>query len=171
MASCRKPPRNFSAYGTMEAVNAILVPAMAFWLGWPRTPSESLALIVAALATSGLLIVGAIYWLAVGRRLCNNRMLFQHWLVFADRAERPIRILLAAAVAAWLAALLLEGWSVSVIASLILTVLAALEYVNYYHWQLQNFDTWADFRRLLSLRGLKRAHSARELSAYRASCR
>jgi hypothetical protein len=49
----------------------------------------------------------------------------------------------------------------------VLTVLAMLEYINYYHRQLQHFDNAADLKRLLSGKGFKRSHMARELAAFR----
>jgi hypothetical protein len=62
----------------------------------------------------------------------------------------------------------MHGWSRSVIAGAGLWLLAALEYVNYYHRQLQYFDNMADLKHLLTGRGLKPAHMARDLAAWRA---
>ena len=155
----------------MEAANVVLVPVFALILGWPHTPVEWLAWAVAALACSSLLVVGAIYWFAVSRRLSGDRSLFHRWLVIADKVERPIIVLVTAAALAVAAALAIEGWTAAVIAALVLWLLAVLEYINYYRWQLQHFDNWEDFRRLLSFSRPKRAHSARELAAYRASLR
>jgi hypothetical protein len=155
----------------MEAANVVLVPALAVYFGWPGAFLEWIALAVSALAASSLLVVGAIYWFGVSRRLRGDRSLFRRWLAVADQAERPILALIVAAAFAVAAALVMEGWTSAVIAALVLVVLAVLEYINYYRWQLQHFDNWADFRRLLSLSGLKRAHSARELATYRASLR
>ena len=45
-------------------------------------------------------------------------------------------------------------------------VLAALEYVNYYHRQLQHFDNFADIKRLLTGRGFRRSQMARDLERY-----
>ena len=155
----------------MEAANVVLVPALALFLGSPEIIVEWIAWAVASVAASSLLVVGAIYWFAVSRRLRGDRALFQRWLVIADKVERPIVLLVGAATLAVAAALAMEGWTAAVIAALVLAVLAVLEYVNYYRWQLQHFDNWADFRRLVSFNRPKRAHSARELAAYRASLR
>ncbi|MDQ3080564.1 MAG: hypothetical protein M3R03_11290 [Pseudomonadota bacterium] len=72
-----------------------------------------------------------------------------------------------AAVAATLTALSLNGWTAGVIAAELLTLLAGLEYVNYYHRQLQHFDNLADLKRLFSGRGFKPSHMARSLAARR----
>jgi hypothetical protein len=44
-------------------------------------------------------------------------------------------------------------WTPAVIAAGLLTLLAALEYMNYYHRQLQHFDNMADFKRLITAEG------------------
>lgn len=59
------------------------------------------------------------------------------------------------------------GWTWPVIGAAILTLLAALEYVNYYHRQLQHFDRSSDFKRLITGGGFRRSHMARNLTAYR----
>jgi hypothetical protein len=51
------------------------------------------------------------------------------------------------------------------IAATACAVLAALEYVNYYHRQLQHFDNWADFKRLIAGKGFRKSWMARDLDA------
>jgi hypothetical protein len=46
-------------------------------------------------------------------------------------------------------------------------VLAILEYINYYHYQLQHFDHAADFARLLSGRGFRRSHLSKAIAAWK----
>jgi hypothetical protein len=48
-----------------------------------------------------------------------------------------------------------------------MALLALLEYVNYYRWQLQYFDHLPDFRALVKRRRLKRAHMARAIKRWR----
>jgi len=43
--------------------------------------------------------------------------------------------------------------------------------VNYYKFQLQNFDHLADFRRLMRDRRIRPSHMARDLADYRAGAR
>jgi len=166
MAGRRKRLRNFRNYALLEAMNVVLVPAIALYLGRPSSAAEAVVLVLAILPTSGLLLVGAAYWDAVDRRLKGDRRPLRRACGLADRAERPLLGLLAAAAIAVLAALAIMGWTAAVVAALVLTLLAALEYVNYYKVQLQHFDNLADLRRLVSGR-FRRSHFARDLAAYR----
>lgn len=52
---------------------------------------------------------------------------------------------------------------------LIASLLALAEYVNYYHRQLQHFDNWPDFHRLITGRGFRPAKMALDLAAWRAA--
>jgi hypothetical protein len=60
-----------------------------------------------------------------------------------------------------------HGWSRSNLGAGVLTLLAGLEYVNYYHRQLQHFDRLSAFKRLVTTGRLPRAHLARDLATYR----
>jgi hypothetical protein len=62
-------------------------------------------------------------------------------------------------------------WPAERIASVAMTTLAVLEYVNYYRFQLQYFDHAPDFAALLKRRTLKRAHMARDIAEWRAAQR
>ncbi len=152
----------------MEATNVLFVPGFAFWLGQPRQPIEIVAFALAAIAAGGLLIVGALYWRAVDRQLrLRDRQAMKGALRFADLAQWPAVFATFAAGIAFVAALAVHGWSSGVIAAGVLTLLAALEYVNYYHRQLQHFDNSSDFKRLVSGGGLRKSHMARDLAVFR----
>lgn len=152
----------------MEAGNVLLLPGLALYFGRPAAAGEILAMAMSIAASAGFLIIGAMYWRGVDRRLrmCDHATSRQV-LAVADRAERPLVLLTALATAATIYALAQVGLSGAVIAAAILTMLAWLEYVNYYHRQLQHFDNMADFRRLLSGDGARRSHMSRALAAYR----
>ena len=167
-----KPLRNFRTYGTVEAFNILLLPAAALLLAPPSHPTEVLALGLAIPACAGFLLVGACYWLALDRRLkrADRTSLFKA-LTLADRLELPLLVLTAAATAALLYALLVHGPTWPLAGAGALTVLAALEYVNYYHRQLQHFDRWSDFKRLVLTGRLRPSHMARALAAHRKSLR
>jgi membrane protein YdbS with pleckstrin-like domain len=85
----------------------------------------------------------------------------------ADRLEIPLLLITGAALPMLAFAIHKGGWSWSVTGAAILTLLAALEYVNYYHRQLQHFDRSSDFKRLMTGGGFRRSHMARDLAAYR----
>ena len=169
MVRDRKPPRDFARYGTIEAFNVILVPAAALYFAPPGDVVEAAVLAAAAVPTCALLVIGAVYWHALARRLKGDRHLLRRWLPLADKAERPLVALLALAIAACIAGLVLRGLTWAIVAALVLTLLGLLEYVNYYHRQLQHFDNWSDFKKLVTTGRLRPAHSARDLATYRRS--
>ena len=146
----------------------VLVPGLALWLAFPTRPAEMVAMAISILAVAGFLVVGTLYWRGLDRRLRQrDDASMRRALAFADRAERPMLAVTVAAIAATLVAAAVHGASGSVIAAAVLTLLAALEYVNYYHRQLQHFDNRRDFARMLTGRGFQRSHMSRELRAYR----
>lgn len=161
--------RRLRAYWQLEAANVLFVPGFAiglvFWAGGTLTP----ALVIAAVACAALLVVGAVYWRAALRQLEGSRGAMAAWLPWLAAVEAPT---LALAVAALIAtgaefALAGGGWTPARIAATSLTALAVLEYVNYYRVQLQHFDNWADFKRLVSGRGFRKAHLARDIHVWR----
>lgn len=156
-------------YWQMEAANVVLVPATAFGLVWSGGGTANAALWVAAVACSALLVVGTLYWRAVLRRIEGDARAFNFWLPRLAAAESLSLFLVAVSALIFALELILsgQGWTPETIAAAVLTVLAALEYVNYYMVQLQHFDNWADFRRLMTGRGFGKAHMARDIAAWR----
>ncbi len=84
-----------------------------------------------------------------------------------DRVQLPILFLVGVSWVATVRALVVVGWSGAVVAAFICSGLATLEYVNYFHVQLQYFDHAADIKRLMNGGGLRRAHMAKDLAAFR----
>ena len=152
----------------MEAANVLFVPGFAFWLGQPRLPIEIAAFGLAALAASGLLIIGAYYWYSVDRQpRLRDPQTIKRALNLSDKLQRPALLATGVAGIASAAALAVHGWSSGAIAAAVLSLLAALEYVNYYHRQLQHFDNFSDFKRLVTGRGFRQSHMARDLASFR----
>ncbi len=159
--------RDFGSYANLEAFNALLIPAVATYFGWPTDRSGAILLVVANAALVIGLIVGAAYWWGVAARLRRRPAPMARALRLADVAQRPMLLLtlIAAAGCAW--QLADDGVTLTTIVSFVVTILAALEYINYYHVQLQHFDNVRDFRKLLRGGGFRRAHLARDLTLFR----
>lgn len=168
MSRRRRAPRNFRVYGAMEAGNILLLPALALFFAPPHLPAEMLATALAIAAASGFLLVGTFYWRALDQRITRSdyKSLIRA-VAFADRVEKPFLVLTASSALWLMLTLWLYGWSSALIAAALLTLLAGLEYVNYYHLQLQNFDRWSDFRRLFLTGRLRRSHLSRALATKR----
>lgn len=170
MANANRSPRDFAGYAKLEAMNVVFVPGLALWFGWPQTLIETIVVGVAILAAAGFLVIGTLYWRGLAARLRGDPLTaMTAALRIADRWERPLVLVTALATILLAAGIMAVGWTAAIIASAALTALAWLEYVNYYHWQLQNFDRMADTKRLFAGRGLRRSHMARDLARFRAA--
>ena len=124
--------------------------------------------VLALVPMTALLIIGAVYWRAKVRQLQQKRYQIAPVLAKIGRLRLPVLILtiLSAlvAIASWFIPYLAISAADRICAS-IAAALAALEYVNYYHRQLQHFDNAADFKRLLSGKGFRVSQMARDLRA------
>ncbi|MBC7769719.1 MAG: hypothetical protein H7124_13140 [Phycisphaerales bacterium] len=161
--------RRLRWYWPMEAGNVVLVPLLVFGLVVSSGGAVSLALIIGAAANAVLLSVGALYWRASLRRLQGDLAAFQFWIPLIARAQVIAAGLTLAVLVATGAEVIGAGggWPPSLIGAVGLSALAVLEYLNYYHVQLQHFDNAADLKRLLSGQGFRRAHMARDIAAWR----
>ena len=165
----QKKPRSavrarLNGYWRMEAANVVLVPGVAILLVHRAGGSVSAAVWVAAGACAALLVIGALYWRAALRQIEGAPGVLAYWIPRLAQAELPALALTGAAVALSAAELVHANgsWTPSAIGAVGLTVLAILEYINYYKIQLQHFDNWSDFRRLLSGKGLRTGWLRRE---------
>ena len=158
-------------YWQMEAANAVIVPAAAWTLVWSFGGVATIAFWVAALACATSLVIGALYWRAVLRQIEGAAHVFDYWLPRLGAAEHALLALFSVSVIVIVLELTLSstGWLAAHIAAAVLTALAALEYVNYYKFQIQHFDNWADFKRLMTGRGFRKAHMARDIAAGRST--
>jgi hypothetical protein len=163
--------KHLSSYWKMEAGNVLLVPLIVWAMVWSAGDAPDVAMGLGAAACSFLLVVGTAAWLLVLAGLDGKPAQAAKLVAFCARAEIPSLLLLGAATIADAHAALNGGWPPRTIAATGLTLLGWLEYVNYYHWQLQNFDSVIDARRLAAGRGLRRAHMGRAVRAWRAARR
>ena len=159
--------RDLRGYGRIEALNALLVPGLATYYGWSADFLGGLVLAIANLGVVIGLVVGARYWLALAKRIGGNPVPMSRALRFAHLAQSPMIAVVVAATIGVVVLVAQRGLSLSTGAALVVTILGVLEYVNYYHVQLQHFDNKADWRRLLAGRGFRRAHMARDLATWR----
>ncbi|MDJ0977908.1 MAG: hypothetical protein QNI87_05170 [Erythrobacter sp.] len=154
-----------SSYWKLEVANAALIPAIMVFLCLYTGQAVSLWLALACVPMCGLLILGGLYWRAKlhqleGRAVPLERVLKQaHTWRLPLLATTALACVLAVGVRFTdLAASSGERWAITVAA-----VLAALEYINYYHRQLQHFDNWPDFKRLVTGRGFPVSQMAKDM--------
>ena len=163
--------RHLASYWKMEAGNVLAVPLFAWLLVWRAGDAPDAAALLAAAACSFMLLVGTAAWLLVLAGLDRQPARAARLVALCARAEMPALLLLVAASIATAMLIATAGWPPRAIAAAGLTLLGWLEYGNYYHWQLQNFDSAIDLKRLMAGRGLRRAHMGRAVRAWRAARR
>ena len=151
-----------TAYSKMEAANVLIVPAVMLLLsggdiGW----FSLLPLVTAAV----LLVIGAQYWRAKAREL-DTGFVSRSWLILLARLQYPMLCLVflssLSATGAWIYQDMTRGLADRWVAT-VSAILGILEYVNYYHRQLQHFDNRRDLMRLLKGKGFPISHMARDL--------
>jgi hypothetical protein len=152
-------------YWRLEAGNVVFVPLIVL----VATRGQVGLITLAALApVIVLLVIGAAYWRGKVLQLKGQRPDLAPLMKRIAAWKRPSQILTLVAIAAASAGWLKPDWSVGMadrIAATACAVLAVLEYVNYYHRQLQHFDSWADFKRLLAGKGFRKSWMARDMEA------
>ncbi len=146
----------------MEAANVVLLPAFMVWASGAQL---GLPALLAIAAMAAMLVAGTRYLRAKYRQL-SDRQPLTDVLAWLAAAQFPLLaatlVALAAMICGWLAPALTRGlaerWVVTAAA-----LLALLEYINYYHRQLQHFDNANDWRRLLSGKGFRKSRLRRDL--------
>jgi hypothetical protein len=162
-----KLKRRLTGYWKMEAGNVLLMPAVLLMMArW----NPSWVTIVSFIPMMGLLVIGAYYWRAKLKQLEDRSYPFQKAMRAISLGQAPALLLTLMAVGfviyGWCQPdLFTSGWDQGV--ATFSVILAALEYVNYYHRQLQHFDHGPDFKRLLSGNGLRPSQMSKDLKTYR----
>jgi hypothetical protein len=158
--------KRLGPYWKMEAGNAVLLPALMVYfskgsIGWVSA-TATLPMII-------MLVVGAVYWRAKLFQLRQRDYDIRPTLDKIAAVQVPVLVLTSVgsvvAVTGWLIPGMAISYADNVCAS-IAAILAILEYVNYYHRQLQHFDNIADFRRLTRGRGFRASQMANDLRAH-----
>lgn len=183
MGSMQSPPTEFAGrnrfelrrhltrYWKMEAGNVLLIPAMGCAMLWSGDVTPDAAAIAGMAACSLLLVIGAAAWRMALAGLDGDTALAETLTAACARAEWPSLVVLVSATAMAAASVVDGGWRPNSFAAAGFTLLGWLEYVNYYHVQLQNFDSSIDLKRLYAGRGLRRAHLGRAVRVWRAGRR
>ena len=162
--------KRLKPYWMMEGANVLLMPLIAWFLITVVAKGQiTIAVIAAMLATSFLLVVGTFAWKMVVDGLEGNSTSEEQWTPWLDLARWPAMLLTILALIATVAEAFstLPRFSASLIGASLLCLLAVLEFVNYYHVQLQHFDHADDFQRLLSGKGFRQSHLSKSIRAYR----
>jgi hypothetical protein len=162
--------KRLKPYWMMEGANVVLVPAIAWFLISVFAKGQiTIAVLAAMLATSFLLVVGTFAWKMVVDGLEGNPKSEEQWTPWLDLCRWPALILIILAVIATVAEAIstLPRISASLVGASLLCLLAILEFVNYYHVQLQHFDHAEDFQRFLSGKGFRRSHLSKSIRTYR----
>ena len=153
----------------MEAANMVAVPGLVVWAVIRSGNPISLSLIVAMAAACFMLLIGTFVLRIKSETAQGRRPFRQRWLPLLSEAQWPALVLVVAAVVGAGFQLWLDGrWSGVAIATVVCSLLAVLEYINYYHVQLQNFDHMPDLKRFLAGGGFRTSHLAKALRSFRA---
>ncbi|MEO0690471.1 MAG: hypothetical protein AAFY51_09255 [Pseudomonadota bacterium] len=154
-----------SSYWKLEIGNAALIPAVMVLVCLRAQQPISVGFALACVPMCGLLVLGGLYWRAKLHQLEGRTDSLERVLIEARKWRLPLLattcLAVVLAVGGWFTALAAstgEKWAISIAAGL-----AALEYVNYYHRQLQHFDNWSDFKRVVTGRGFQISRMARDL--------
>ena len=157
--------KRLDPYWKMEAANVLLVPFFVLWLSDGQL--SWIAWLPLA-ATMLLLLIGALYWRGKVQQLRAEVSDFPVLLRKLAACRRPALLLTQVGCVASLLGWVVPAWSAGIAdrwAATGCAILAVLEYINYYHRQLQHFDNREDFRRLLTGRGFRRSWLARDLDS------
>ena len=162
--------KRLSDYWRLEIGNAFLIPATAVFVVYTSGSSIGWLTVLTFLPMSAMLVLGGLYWRGKLLALDNDGRLLDAVLRSADRFDGILCVTSFLALGAALASWVFPQISVSLgdrIAATVCGLLAALEYINYYHRQLQHFDNAADFKRLLQGRGFRKSQMAADLEHFR----
>lgn len=169
MKAASGPIRRLATYWKIEAINVVLIPAIALYFVLRSGGRISAAFVLSALACSFLLVIGTIVLRMMHRRACGETDDARSPIPLLIRLRWPAVALCTAAAVAMGIECVTQGPRLAseLVAPAVLLLLAVLEYVNYYHVQLQHFDHPPDWRRLMSGRGFRPSHLARQIARWK----
>ena len=162
--------KRLRTYWKIEAANIVMVPLVGAVVVHANGSIVSWLLAVTMVATSTMLVVGAIALRAHYQTATGDAAAMARVVPLLAQCQIPSALLCMVGLAAaglnhWHE----SAWTASAITGWVFSTLAILEYVNYYHIQLQHFDHRADWLRLLAGKGFRASHLSRALKNYRAA--
>lgn len=172
MSATGRVARRLSWYWQVELANAAIVPAFVLIAVLANGGKASWPVLVTLVPVIGLLVIGGLYWRGKLHEIGGDGRALGRVLVLADRVQSPLLGLTGLALVLGIGDFIMplgastpaNRW-----AALGASLLALAEYVNYYHRQLQHFDNWPDFHRLMTGRGFRPARMAVDLAQWRAA--
>ncbi len=162
--------KRLSSYWKLELMNVVAVPAIMIFVAVMAGHKIGLGAYLTMVPMCGLLIIGGIYWRVKYQALEVGPSAIWKAMPLINFAKIPLLLLSLAAIIYASALWVYSDLKISNGSRWIATasaVMAGLEYVNYYHRQLQHFDHWADFKKLLTGKGFRRAQMARDLEDWK----
>ena len=148
----------------------VLLPAFMVWMAHYLEYQLGWLTWVSLVPMCGLLMIGGLYWRAKLRYVQGQHRSMEKLLPWVDRMQWPFAVssvlVFALCLTSWTASNLALSLGDKITAS-IAAALAVLEYVNYYHRQLQHFDHVADWKRLLGGKGFRASQMATDLRRFR----
>lgn len=164
--------KRLDGYWRMELANVLLVPLSFLIILISLSQRVGVLSLVSMVPMAGLLVIGGFYWKAKATQLRDPAFDSTSTLSLIDRLQL---VLLVGSVLVSIACLIdLTVFRISVstgdrVIGIICSVLAVLEYVNYYHRQLQHFDHLPDLQRLMKGQGFRPSQMSVDLARFRAS--
>ena len=148
----------------------VLLPAFMVWMAHYLEYQLGWLTWVSLVPMCGLLLIGGLYWRAKLLHVQGQQRSLDKLLPWLHSLQLPFAIssilVFALCLTSWAADSLALSLGDRISAS-IAAALAVLEYVNYYHRQLQHFDHVADWKRLLGGKGFRASQMATDLRRFR----
>lgn len=166
--------KRLSSYWKMEVANAALLPAVMVYFAAIFKSSIGPLSLITFIPMVCLLIIGGLYWRAKLSFIKGRAGPLKRVIKVANYTRIPMLILTVFSIIlvtlSWANLTLSSGLGDRIVATIAIT-LAALEYINYYHFQLQHFDHVEDMRRLVTGRGFRPSQMSVDLKKWRRSQR
>ncbi|MEM6692167.1 MAG: hypothetical protein AAF664_22250 [Planctomycetota bacterium] len=152
--------KRLESYWKMELASVFLIPGVCLFLCGLTGTWIGLFGCAGLLVMCVLLAIGAGYWRAKTLQLRGDTKPLKRLLFYASVLHLPLLVMLIGLALACAVDFVIYPIARNTgerVVAMMASMLALLEYVNYYQIQLQHFDHMPDFRRLLSGNGFRRS--------------